>query len=143
MKGVKLDHDRQESYVELILREEYLCNLEAKGIQVIEPEKDEVFLDLDTDEDFHEFIERLRHMQDYLHYGFDYTITTSKSGLPHRHVVVKMFEMSDWERVAVQMALNSDPMREFLSVIRLINMEKRPIVLFEGEEIYDNSLTDN
>jgi hypothetical protein len=55
----------------------------------------------------------------------------SKSGLPHRHVVVASPRnmLSPAKRIALQAILGSDPLREMLSMFRYLNGDPYPSLL--------------
>ena len=117
------------------VREELLARIERYGYLVVVPKEDELFIDIDTEEQHEEFQNRL--MRFCIEYPNTRIVsdTPSKSGLPHRHIIVSIgtpFE-SDFERVALQSCLGSDPMRELLSFVRVWNDVLKPIVFFEKE----------
>jgi|SRR6185369_2135334 len=102
------------------------------GQQVVEPAEHELFIDIDTEEDFGVF---LRHytVLSQAGYVFGYGAIPSKSGLPHRHVIVYLNRpvRSHEERILLQAALGSDRKRELLSWIRIQNGNPTPSVFFE------------
>lgn len=102
-----------------------------RGLDVVYPEHDQLQLDLDTEAQWEEFNRRLPFFQfgEFLRIE----VKPSASGLPNRHVTLTFpghtFKM--WERIALQAALNSDPIREFLSARRLWQGTEKPSCLFE------------
>lgn len=142
MKGVHLElDDTQIEYDVSVDRDLFLENKEEQGYVVLSPLPNEAFIDIDTEEDYNEFLDRFEFFKHYI-YGrvgsfrallpISFTETPSKSGFPKRHIVVKFpFNLTEGERIAVQFALNSDPVREFLSTLRHICDEPRPTVFFE------------
>jgi hypothetical protein len=136
MKGLKLefalDEKSKTEYEQNVCRDVFLARMEAQGLQLVEPEPNEIQIDLDTDEDYQEFIHRKEKLESMTGLSFPMEVNPSKSGLPKRHVTITAIgAMDDWQRVAMQMAFNSDPMREFLTVVRLLQGEQRPILFFE------------
>jgi len=95
--------------------------------------EDELFIDIDTEEQFQRYL-LVRPLM-FAHFGIqfkDWVITPSKEGLPHRHVTVKLkTPLPLLARVALQAALGSDPLREFLSVRRALNGEDNVVIFFE------------
>lgn len=107
-----------------------------RGQVVILPGPREVFVDVDTDEDYAVLqaqIERLRSN------GFAIAVTKehpSASGLPHRHVYLEVnTDLTPLERVALQAALGSDRTRELLSLLRIwLHPHRAPTTFFEDRE---------
>lgn len=60
------------------------------------------------------------------------SITPSKSGPPHSHIVVTLKDpLPLLARIALQAALGSDPKREILATIRALRGEENVVVFFE------------
>jgi hypothetical protein len=121
-------------------REELLARMADSGLLVVEPEDYELFIDLDTQEQcdrfalmYHKFEgEMLRRGR-----NCSVNITPSKSGYPWRkHAVVRVDPpgFTAVERIAWQAILGSDPMRELLSMFRLLDGWVKPTVFFEKEK---------
>jgi len=141
MKGTKLNFAADTAYHELSFREVFLTELELAGTTILEPSQNELFIDIDTEEDFIEFQNRLRCLNELTAIVDTWKATPSKNGLPHRHVIVKLLlDISDEMRIAVQAVLNSDPMREFLCTCRTLNHDLKANVLFKysSSEIASN-----
>lgn len=109
-----------------------------KNCRVRYPAPNELFLDIDNDDDFEHFEAALAILRTHIEVdGFD--VTVSRSGVPNRHIVVRLVRpvANDMERVLLQAVLGSDRVHEMLS---LIAMKKgtmtHPTLLFEpkGEE---------
>lgn len=137
MKGINLivgmDMSIQGTYEDdFVKRDEHLRQIQEDGIlEVIEPKKGQVFVDIDSDDDYDEFINRFSYIEHYI--GKEFTIDEyiSKSGYPNRHIIVQTpFLLTPMATVALQQALNSDPMKDFLSICRILNNERQPNVLF-------------
>lgn len=102
-----------------------------RGLVVVLPKPNQLQLDLDSEEAFVEYLRRKDS------FDFDETvneiISPSSSGLPKRHVTLTFQnrEFSAWERVAMQAALGSDIIREFLSARRIWVGIENPSALFE------------
>jgi len=113
-----------------------------RGLIVVAPKPDELFIDLDCDEDFQEFRKRLADFNSQK-LGFVLRIerlTPSASGPPHYHAVVKISDadflepeqviLTDERRILLQFLLGSDRVREILSVYRMLRQDDRPPTLF-------------
>lgn len=115
-----------------------LKNLADAGVKVRKPLEDEVFVDIDTDSDYEEFLHRASKMEDFTGLRFKYEEYPSKSGLPHRHIIVTISGykiMSELERIAFQFVFNSDPTREFLNVGRYLKGDTPINMLFDYREV--------
>lgn len=109
-----------------------------KGLIVVLPEPNQLQIDVDSEEAYLEFCKRYQNMDmQYSNYGTPKIKETfSNSGPPHRHITLT-FEnhiFTEWERIALQAVLGSDPIREYLNAKRLIFGEFNPTRLFEKRE---------
>lgn len=105
----------------------------AKNQRVRYPKPNQLFLDIDSEDDFDLFNEQLHVLKQHLTVS-GVEVTVSKSGLPHRHVVVTLGrKVSKLERIALQTMLGSDRVHELLSWCALGKGNKKPSVLFENE----------
>ncbi len=94
----------------------------------IAPKPNELFIDIDSQEEYEEFLVRLTEFREF------FNVTTverpSCSGLPRRHVIVTLnHEFSVAERLFMQTYLGSDPTKELLSFVRLQINDPSPILL--------------
>lgn len=114
--------------------DEYVNQLaERKGCTVERADDCTLQIDLDSDEAFAFFEEQIGLMNNIGLVSWNgYDVRPSKSGLPHRHVTVKLLEsLSIIQRIALQAALGSDRRRELLSIKGLMNDTMLyPVVLF-------------
>jgi hypothetical protein len=96
---------------------------EEKGCKVLRPEPNQLFLDFDTDAEFQKLPDRICDLLKDRDCPFSMEEWFSKSGAPHRHVILtfrsRTFTAS--ERVLYQLLLGSDPKREFLDSRRLFH----------------------
>lgn len=106
-----------------------LACAEKKKQTVRYPAENELFLDIDTDEDYKILI----HNADVLGNLVSGILTTiSKSGLPHRHVVVTLStHVTQLERILLQACLGSDRKHELLSYLAALDGNAQPTVFFE------------
>lgn len=104
-------------------------NLKAEGYNIILPASNELQIDIDTYDGYQRFLTSFDILVRYFEEA-KYVEKASKSGLPHRHIVVTLpFEVSEAERIAFQAALGSDHKREILGAIRN-QLNIQPCTLF-------------
>ena len=113
-------------------REAALAAADARGCIVIEPEANQLFIDIDSEAD-HEYylkaVNRVRARTPAIE-----TVTPSPSGTAGRfHIVLTFPErtFTQIERVAWQSALGSDRMRETNSLIDILDGDPLPTIFFE------------
>ena len=106
----------------------------AKGCKVVVPKSNELFVDIDCEEDLERSRKYLVHIQRME--KCSYRITESPSGRPGRYHVVVTLErdVEPMERILLQALLGSDRVREVLSWQRLRRGEKLPTLFFEKED---------
>lgn len=117
-------------------RPEYIRNQKARGFEIVVPGKDELQIDIDSEEEYQKFWKRFECLQ---YNGVDAEIIydqPSKSGKNgRRHIVIKMpIEMDPVKRIAFQAALGSDWVRELLSLLRFENGDVDPTLFVEKKE---------
>lgn len=111
-----------------------------KDCYVVVPRDDQLQIDIDNEEAYEYFRERLKSLvTDFKRKGVlgkrgvFYDWWASKSGLPNRHIVVTVpdYSFEKMERIAFQFALGSDPVRETLNFRRVFaGTDPIPVVLF-------------
>lgn len=108
----------------------------ANGLCVSFPAHNELQIDLDTPEDNERFARSWEIAAREFGLKPEHrTITPSKSG-EGAHVRVRMpFTLTPWQRIALQAAMGSDPVRELLSAVRLHAGDPSPTLLFETPEV--------
>ena len=112
-----------------------------RGQKVYYPQINEILIDIDSEEQYLEFSRRITELvrDERIPYGFSITrIEPSKSGLPHRHIHVEMFQndgkpvvLGEWQRICLQFALGSDRIKELLRTYRVLAGISKPTVLFK------------
>lgn len=108
---------------------------ESKGMKIIFPEDDELFIDIDSIEGLVQFNKQLEVLKS--NYGSDISakITESKSGMPHCHIIVKLpWNVNQSERIALQAILGSDPLHELLCLMNHIKGYEKAVLFFEPIE---------
>lgn len=103
----------------------------SRGLVVVYPKKNQLQIDLDSEDAYRNFLDQM----DALDIRHSWAvITPSASGLPNRHATITFTNgrtFTEWERIAIQFALGSDPVREKLNIMRLYNGLPNPTRLFE------------
>jgi hypothetical protein len=102
-----------------------------KGLKIVYPKSNELFIDIDTEKQWLDFQERMNVYID--HFGNDHTykLYPSSSGLPHRHIVVTLpFGIDDIMRIALQAILGSSPSRECMSIYKILDDDIQHPTLF-------------
>lgn len=103
----------------------------ARGLEIVLPANNELFIDIDSDADFRVFNEQkkvLAQTETILREEVRY----SASGPPHRHIVLVLKrELSPMMRIALQASLGSDRKRELLSMQRACAGNPHPTLFFE------------
>lgn len=106
-------------------REELLEKVRQLGLEIREPADDELFIDIDSDSGWQQCRKAVERINDVLHYDGKLSrvritnATWSRSGPPHRHVVVKWHrplavvdkKLLSTRRAGLEMAFGSDPKR--------------------------------
>jgi hypothetical protein len=104
----------------------------SMNLQVVTPKSDELFIDIDTEEDFKFFCLNVLTLQK--HWPMvSFVWNPSKSGGEKKHITVMMpWPMTELERVCLQACLGSDRKRELLSFISLNHEPScKPTCFFE------------
>jgi len=101
------------------------------GLRIVEPKPNELFLDIDTDEQYARFEEAYAHMKRVLKIK-TFTLGRSRRKITGKHITVTLgFEVNATERIALQAILGSDPRRETYSFWRVQNNDPIPTLFFE------------
>lgn len=101
------------------------------GMELVEPKPDEVFVDLDGEAALDEFLCRWNNFIAVYPLS-TVQFTTSKSGNYHAYVrVPDLSPLRTEERIAMQAALGSDPLREMIALEHHRDGYEYPCVFFE------------
>jgi hypothetical protein len=112
-------------------------------LDLVYPEPNEIFIDIDTDEGYELFKDQLEVLQQVVD-AFVVRDTPSKSGLPKRHVVVSVrlprSKNPDGiptvlEKLALQTMLGSDRRCELLRYVKYIFKDPHPILFLEPRKL--------
>ena len=113
-------------------RQEYISRVEKEGRAIVMPGSNELFIDIDSEEDYDRFQAGLSTLQTEHPKVIVTRESPSKEGHPHCHIVVSMpFELSFLHRIAYQAALGSDNTREILSIFRAEKGDPWPTLFAE------------
>jgi len=106
----------------------------ARGLLVSYPGSRQLFIDIDGRDAWATFEFRMKRLLKM--FVLQYTYTQSPSGRPYfRHVTVELDEdITEMERLFLQLYLGSDAMREILSYHALKDGVARPTVFFDTAE---------
>ena len=113
-----------------IPREKLQEEAKKKGLKVVFPNKNQLFVDIDSRESMkicHKRIDMLKSL-------FDCKLKkkVSRSGHPHYHIYIDAKRtFTDVERILLQLFLGSDANHEFLSYKDHTNGESCPVLFFE------------
>jgi len=104
-----------------------------KGLTVVFPEENELFIDIDDDSSMRMYVKNSPLI--WRHLGVEKeTIRASKSP-KHEHVVMKLSQkVSPLERLVLQACLGSDRTRELFSYLHYLDGDPNPFLFFEKEE---------
>jgi len=118
-------------------RIDYMERVKSEGRYIWLPEKNELFIDIDTEDQFINFLKAYSTLERE-HPNTGYRVWESKSGHPKRHIcVVLPFDLENkYHRIAYQAALGSDPKREILSVFRTECDDEYPTLFAEDKRQY-------
>ena len=101
------------------------------GLVVVYPESNQLQIDIDSDRAFEIFLE-MKHLLDKFFVVRGVTILPSRSGLPKRHITVTLHNpITNYQRLALQVMMGSDRVREFLGYIQEMQGDPTPILFIE------------
>ena len=101
------------------------------NLDVVLPEPYDLFLDIDNEADMKRFARGMDIVIKHFN-GQVIKSTPSRSGLPKRHIIVRLDRpVTNAERIALQAALGSDPVREILGIVRVQHNDPHPTLFLE------------
>lgn len=105
---------------------------DRQNLDVRLPSFDQLFIDIDDEWAHTKFLRNIEILKQEFPF-LDWESTPSKSGLPHRHIVVTLHEPIETQeqRLMLQAFLGSDPTHELLSWIAGRHGNTQPTVFFE------------
>jgi hypothetical protein len=111
----------------------------ANGLEIVIPGPKELFIDLDSEQSYELFKNQLEVLQQFFEAGIARD-EPSRSGLPHRHIVVTVAVPknegtngvpSEMEKMALQTMLGSDRRCEILRYMRWRQHDPHPTLFLE------------
>ncbi len=126
-------------------RENYLEDMRRRGMRIVYPASNELLIDIDSEEHYTNYERGIACvLRNKIWDDIDISEVVSTSGLPHRHITITLpNDITPVERIALQAALGSDPMRELMSIIRFINDDPHPTLFVEQPTIYAGPMEDD
>jgi len=116
-----------------IPRENLQEEAKKKGLKVVFPKNNQLFVDIDSEEQMKVFRERIDMLKSL--FDCESEIKVSQSGHPHYHIYVDIkTAICNTERILLQLFLGSDVMHEFLSYRDYVNGEAYPVLFFEKDK---------
>lgn len=106
---------------------------QKRGQVIVYPKPGQIQIDIDSEAQLAEVQRRIKRMYDMDVIPFK-TGVISKSKTPgHYHMTVTIDDdgVSEWQRIALQAVLGSDPLREYLNCMRLLSGVEKPTRFFE------------
>ncbi len=127
-----LNYDQEKT------REQWVAERLAEGLQVYYPAPNQLFVDLDSDQAYEDFLilsEMMARNLGLMGMEANVWVEPSRSGLPHRHVRVTLpFNVTPAERIAWQAGLGGDPKHALLSMFRLHKGDQTPTIFVEAAD---------
>lgn len=116
---------------------DYIVKMEAEGNTIHFPADDELQVDIDSEAQYAAYKRSFEILSREIGEQYKTLITAqetpSRSGLPSRHIRIKLpFKMDNWQRIAWQASLGSDPVRELLSALRAHRGLEKPTLFCEA-----------
>ncbi len=115
-------------------RENAVDKAKRLGLLLVEPKPDELFVDIDSRRAMDEFLNRLSRFIS-VYKGTTVQYTTSVGGNWHAYVTVPGWSFTMDQRVAMQAALGSDPLREMIAMKHHHEGYAYPSVFFEKDGV--------
>lgn len=122
---------KEDSYFARVSSETAYREAADDNLDVILPEPYDLFIDIDDAEAYKRFDKSLDLIIQHFN-GQVIKNTPSRSGLPKRHIIVRLDRpATDAERIALQAAMGSDPVREILGIVRVQHKDPHPTLFLE------------
>lgn len=110
--------------------EHAICRAVEIGVQIVLPTKNQLQIDLDSEDDYVYFEKQLKTLKRLFHVN-EVNVQPSRHGLPRRHVTITLDGgIDDMTRLALQAACGSDRVRELLNIVRVLDRPYEPSSLF-------------
>jgi hypothetical protein len=107
----------------------------SKGKIIIEPTDNELQLDIDSKEQYNILAARMMELNENSHCIFHTQEFPSQGGAWHKHIYLKLaVDTPILERIALQLFLGSDPVKEYLSLCLVKIGDPHPVLMFENPD---------
>jgi hypothetical protein len=114
-------------------QKEAIASAEKEGLTAVYPGENELQIDIDNEQSYLFFMKQYETLG-WLLETQNFEEHPSKSGLPRRHITVRLRKsVTPVERICLQACLGSDRVRELLGYVRRKRGESRPTLFFEKE----------
>lgn len=132
--------EKTENY-QNILREQFIADQRRKGYVIVVPRDNQLQIDIDTREQLSVYHKQIAVFARGI--PISQVMFPSKGGGEGYHITITLaFDVSPLERIALQAALGSDPMRELLSLMRFKNGDDHPTLFVENPDNFGVELSD-
>jgi hypothetical protein len=106
-----------------------------EGLQVVLPETNQLFVDIDSDFAFLTYEKNLKAIYEWYEVEGEPIITPSRSGGERKHIIITLSEpIGVKDRLILQAFLGSDLRREFLGLQRIRQKDPNPTLFLEKKE---------
>ena len=108
-----------------------LKEAEEDNLLVVFPKDNELQIDIDTERAFSIYLAMRPIVEKYFGVKKE-TIAPSRSGLPKRHITLELCDrLTNYQRIALQLALGSDRVREMLGIVQEYKQDPHPTLFLE------------
>jgi hypothetical protein len=130
--GITADEQNAFEYDVNQTREDYIDSQIKKGMSIVYPAPNGLQIDIDSESHMAVFLRSMECFKRNWDGDIKFKTKPSSSGLPRQHITVTLpFVVESWQRIALQAALGSDPLRELLSSIRMMRGDISPTLFVE------------
>jgi hypothetical protein len=131
----KINKGTEAQYDFFTISSEYAIKGLGADEQVVFPADNELFLDIDSPEAESVYNKNKEKFEMHIAYIVSERRVPSRSGNGHLHIYVTLDrDIATSERVLYQAFLGSDPTRELLSFVRIMNQDEHPTLFIERKE---------
>lgn len=104
----------------------------AVGKKIVIPKDNELMIDIDSEEQLLIFKDRIKELNELIHYVHSIKTIPSQGGSGHYHIYVLLdLHLTEIERAFLQLFLGSDPIREYLAYCLTKIGDPHPTLFFE------------
>lgn len=115
---------------------------EARGLEILRPKPNELFIDIDSKEDDNQYYKMKEiitrsSMEEFIIINDTRILPSPSGGKFNKHIILDTnvdFSQNLLERLLLQACLGSDRDKEFFSYIRVLMNDPHPTLLFQKKE---------